>query len=116
MARVREEALRHGTRHGMLRGLAVTGAVITSAGIVLAGTFSILGTLPLVFLTELGFVIAFGVLLDTVIVRSVMVPALVFDIGPRVWWPSTLAQAMERRLPRRPEPEREPASPAPAEP
>ena len=107
MARVREEALRHGTRHGMLRGLAVTGGVITSAGIVLAGTFSILGTLPLVFLTELGFVIAFGVLLDTFLVRSVLVPALVFDIGPRVWWPSTLAMAMERRLPRFPGPEEE---------
>jgi putative drug exporter of the RND superfamily len=111
MARVREEAQRHGTRHGMLRGLAVTGAVITSAGIVLAGTFSVLGSLPLVFLTEIGFVIAFGVLLDTLIVRSVLVPALVFDIGPRVWWPSTLAHTMERRLPKEPEPEeeREPA-------
>jgi putative drug exporter of the RND superfamily len=100
MARVREEALRHGTRQGMLRGLAVTGGVITSAGVVLAGTFSVLAMLPLVFLTELGFVIAFGVLLDTLIVRSVLVPALVFDIGPKVLWPSTLAQAMERRLPR----------------
>jgi RND superfamily putative drug exporter len=108
MARVREEALRHGTRHGMLRGLAVTGGVITSAGIVLAGTFSILASLPLVFLTELGFVIAFGVLLDTFIVRSVLVPALVFDIGPKVWWPSTLAASMERRLPKEPEPEAEP--------
>ncbi|MDQ3935261.1 MAG: MMPL family transporter [Actinomycetota bacterium] len=100
MARVREEALRHGTRPGMLRGLAVTGGVITSAGIVLAGTFSVLASLPLVFLTELGFVIAFGVLLDTFIVRSVLVPALVFDLGPKVWWPSTLRLAMERRLPR----------------
>jgi putative drug exporter of the RND superfamily len=114
MARVREESLRHGTRHGMLRGLAVTGAVITSAGVVLAGTFSVLASLPLVFLTEIGFVIAFGVLLDTFIVRSVLVPALVFDIGPRVWWPSTLAQSLERRLPRwhgqeRPEPEPQPA-------
>jgi putative drug exporter of the RND superfamily len=105
MARVREEAMRHGTRHGMLRGLAVTGAVITSAGVVLAGTFSVLASLPLIFLTEIGFVIAFGVLLDTLIVRSVLVPALVFDIGPRVWWPSTLARSMERRLPREPEPE-----------
>ena len=102
MARVREEALRHGTRQGMLRGLAVTGGVITSAGIVLAGTFSVLASLPLVFLTELGFVIAFGVLLDTFLVRSVIVPALVFDIGPRVWWPSTLRLSMERRLPRVP--------------
>ena len=83
MARVREETLRHGTRQGMLRGLAVTGGVITSAGIVLAGTFSVLAVLPLVFLTEIGFVIAFGVLLDTFIVRSVLVPALAFDIGPR---------------------------------
>jgi RND superfamily putative drug exporter len=91
MARVREETARHGTRQGMLRGLAVTGGVITSAGIVLAGTFSVLALLPLVFLTEIGFVIAFGVLLDTFIVRSVLVPALVLDIGPGVWWPSRLA-------------------------
>ena len=66
----------------MLRGLAVTGAVITSAGIVLAGTFSALAVLPLVFLTEIGFIIAFGVLLDTFLVRSVLVPALAFDLGP----------------------------------
>jgi RND superfamily putative drug exporter len=105
MARVREEAQRHGTRPGMLRGLAVTGGVITSAGIVLAGTFSVLASLPLVFLTEIGFIIAFGVLLDTFVVRSVLVPALVFDIGPRVWWPSTLAASFERRLPPTPEPE-----------
>ncbi len=91
MARVREETLRHGTRQGMVRGLAVTGAVITSAGVVLAGTFSVLALLPLVFLTEIGFVIAFGVLLDTFIVRSILVPALVLDIGPRIWWPSRLA-------------------------
>jgi RND superfamily putative drug exporter len=92
MARVREEAIRHGTREGMLRGLAVTGGVITSAGIVLAGTFSVLAVLPLVFLTELGFAIAFGVLLDTFLVRSVLVPALVFVLGPKVWWPSRLAR------------------------
>jgi len=92
MARVREETLRHGTRQGMLRGLAVTGAVITSAGIVLAGTFSVLALLPLVFLTEIGFVIAFGVLLDTFIVRSILVPALVLDVGPGIWWPSRLAR------------------------
>ena len=91
MARVREETLRHGTRQGMLRGLAVTGAVITSAGIVLAGTFSALAVLPLVFLTEIGFIIAFGVLLDTFLVRSVVIPALGFDIGPPIWWPSRLA-------------------------
>lgn len=93
MARVREETQKHGTREGMLRGLAVTGGVITSAGIVLAGTFSVLAVLPLVFLTELGFAIAFGVLLDTFLVRSVLVPAIVFVLGPRVWWPSSLAKA-----------------------
>ncbi len=95
MARVREEVAKHGTRPGMLRGLAVTGGVITSAGVVLAGTFSVLAVLPLVFLTEIGFVIAFGVLLDTFIVRSILVPALVFDIGPKVWWPSKLAREAE---------------------
>ena len=92
MARTREETLRHGARHGMLRGLAVTGGVITSAGIVLAGTFTMLATLPLKTLTELGFTIAFGVLLDTFVVRSVLVSALVFDVGARVWWPSELAR------------------------
>jgi RND superfamily putative drug exporter len=75
----------------MLRGLAVTGGVITSAGIVLAGTFAVLGVLPLVFLTEIGFVIAFGVLLDTFLVRSVLVPAITFSLGPKIWWPSKLA-------------------------
>jgi RND superfamily putative drug exporter len=92
MARVREETFRYGTREGMLRGLAVTGAVITSAGIVLAGTFGALAVLPLVFLTEIGFIIAFGVLLDTFIVRSILVPALVFVVGERIWWPSRLAR------------------------
>jgi RND superfamily putative drug exporter len=92
MARVREETARFGTREGMLRGLAATGSVITSAGIVLAGTFAVLGVLPLVALTEIGFVVAFGVLLDTVIVRSILVPALVFDLDRRTWWPSPLAR------------------------
>ena len=92
MARVREESQRHGAREGMLRGLAVTGGVITSAGIVLAGTFLVLAVLPLIFLTEIGFVVAFGVLLDTFIVRSILVPALVLDIGPRIWWPSQLSR------------------------
>ncbi len=92
MARAREEAQKHGTRTGMLRALAVTGGVITSAGIVLAGTFSVLAALPLVFLTEIGFVVAFGVLLDTFLVRSVLVPALVLEIGPKVWWPSALGK------------------------
>ncbi|MFA9400921.1 MAG: MMPL family transporter [Acidobacteriota bacterium] len=95
MARVREETVKYGTRQGMLRGLAVTGGVITSAGIVLAGTFMVLSILPLVFLTQLGFTVAFGVLLDTFLVRSILVPALVFDIGPPVWWPSSLAKKSE---------------------
>jgi putative drug exporter of the RND superfamily len=96
MARAREETLVHGTRAGMLRALAVTGGVITSAGIVLAGTFSVLAVLPLVFLTEIGFVVAFGVLLDTFLVRSVLVPALVEMIGPKIWWPSALAREEEQ--------------------
>ncbi len=95
MARAREETVTHGTRAGMLRALAVTGGVITSAGIVLAGTFSVLAVLPLVFLTEIGFVVAFGVLLDTFLVRSVLVPALVEMIGPKIWWPSQLAREKE---------------------
>ena len=92
MARVREETETYGTRSGMLRGLAVTGGVITSAGIVLAGTFSVLAVLPLVFLTQLGFIVAFGVLLDTFLVRSVLVPALTLDIGSKIWWPSALTR------------------------
>ncbi len=92
MARVREEAERYGTREGMLRGLAVTGGVITSARLVLAGTFAVLGVLPLVALTEIGFVVAFGVLLDTLIVRTVLVPARAIDLGRRVWWPGALSR------------------------
>lgn len=95
MTRVREESMKEGTRSGTLHALAVTGAVITSAGIVLAATFSVLGVLPLVFLAEIGFAVAFGVLLDTLIVRSILVPALVHRIGPKVWWPSRLAREPE---------------------
>jgi putative drug exporter of the RND superfamily len=91
MTRVHEESRRHGTRRGALVGLAATGGVITSAGIVLAGTFAALGTLPLVFVTEIGFAVAFGVLLDTFVVRSVLVTALNLDIGRRIWWPNNLA-------------------------
>jgi RND superfamily putative drug exporter len=90
MTRVHEEARSHGTRRGALIGLAATGGVITSAGIVLAGTFAALGTLPLVFVTEIGFAVAFGVLLDTFIVRSVLVTALNLDVGRWIWWPSRL--------------------------
>jgi RND superfamily putative drug exporter len=95
VARAREEAEKHGTEQGMLRALAVTGGVITSAGIVLAGTFSVLAVLPLVFLTEIGFVVAFGVLLDTFLVRSVLVPALALTVGDKFWWPSSLSHQGE---------------------
>lgn len=95
MTRVREESLKEGTRDGTLHALAVTGAVITSAGVVLAATFSVLGILPLVFLAEIGFAVAFGVLLDTIIVRSLLVPALVHRMGKIVWWPSRLARDPE---------------------
>lgn len=87
MARTREESEKHGTRKGVIRALITTGGVITSAGIVLAGTFSALAVLPLVVLTQLGVVVAFGVMLDTILVRSILVPALVTDVGPKVWWP-----------------------------
>ena len=90
MTRVREEAGKHGPRRGALTGLAATGGVITSAGLVLAGTFAALGTLPVTFLAELGFAVAFGVLLDTLVVRSVLVTALNLDLGRWVWWPSKL--------------------------
>jgi RND superfamily putative drug exporter len=90
MTRVREESMKIGTRAGVIKGLTVTGGVITSAGIVLAATFGVLGVLPLVFLAELGFAVAFGVLLDTIVVRSLLVPALVREIGPKIWWPSKL--------------------------
>ena len=90
MTRVREESAKIGTRAGVIKGVTVTGAVITSAGVVLAATFAVLGLLPLVPLAQLGFAVAFGVLLDTIIVRSILVPALVHEIGPKIWWPSKL--------------------------
>ncbi|AVT40738.1 MMPL family transporter [Plantactinospora sp. BB1] len=92
MSRVREESVHRGTRSGVLRGLVVTGGVITSAGFVLAATFSALAVLPLVILIELGLAVALGVLLDTIVVRSLLVPALTYDIGPAVWWPSKLSR------------------------
>jgi len=92
MTRVREEAQKLGTRAGMTKGVTVTGGVITSAGIVLAATFTVLGILPLVFLAEIGFSVAFGVLLDTLLVRSILVPALVHQFGSKIWWPSKLQQ------------------------
>ncbi|AKT52715.1 membrane protein [Arsenicicoccus sp. oral taxon 190] len=92
MTRVREESQRRGTREGVLVGLAVTGGVITSAGIVLAATFSALGVLPLSFLVQIAFIVAFGVLLDTFVVRSLLVPAVVRELGDRTWWPSPLSR------------------------
>ena len=91
MARVREEARKHGTREGMLRAIAATGPVITSAGVILAGTFSVLMTLPVTFTFDLGFMVALGIILDTFIVRTIMVPAAVELIGDKIWWPSTAA-------------------------
>nr|WP_234552666.1 MMPL family transporter [Rhodococcus qingshengii] len=106
MTRVREEALKIGTRAGALRGLTVTGGVITSAGVVLAATFSALAVIPLLFLAQIAFIVAFGVLLDALIVRSLLVPALTYDIGQKIWWPSKLAST--------PEPEQD--QPAPSQP
>jgi RND superfamily putative drug exporter len=91
MTRVREEAAKQGPRHGAVAGLATTGAVITSAGAVLAGTFAVLATLPLTTLTEIGFAVALGVLIDTVIIRSILVTALNLDLGRWMWWPSKLS-------------------------
>ncbi len=90
MTRVREETATRGTREGSLVALAATGGVITSAGLVLAATFAILASLPLVFLVELGFTVALGVLIDTIIIRSVLVTAINLDMGSRIWWPSKL--------------------------
>ena len=92
MTRVHEEAKVVGTRTGALVGLAATGGVITSAGLVLAGTFAVLGTLPVVSFAEIGIAVALGVLLDTIIVRAVLVTALNLDLGPRMWWPSALTR------------------------
>lgn len=92
MSRVREESLSHGTRPGILRGLVATGGVITSAGLVLAATFAALGIIPILFLAQIAFIVAFGVLLDTFVVRSLLVPAVSYDIGRAIWWPSRLSR------------------------
>jgi RND superfamily putative drug exporter len=97
MTRAREESVKRGTRRGILTSLAVTGGVITSAGIVLAATFGALFVLPILFLAQIAFLVAAGVLIDALIVRSLLVPALVYDIGPKVWWPSRLARHTEAR-------------------
>ncbi|MGF9660617.1 MMPL family transporter [Arthrobacter crystallopoietes] len=102
MTRVREESLRLRTRPGILRGLGATGGVITSAGIVLAATFAALGVIPILFLAQLAFIVAFGVLLDTVLVRSLLVPALSYDLGRRIWWPGRLSREARHGEPAKP--------------
>ena len=94
-SRAREGTVRLGTRDGMLKALSATGGVITSAGLVLAATFAVLTSLPLVMLIEVGFLVAFGVLLDALLVRSVLVPALTLLIGRRMWLPSRLSRPVE---------------------
>lgn len=103
MTRVREETARHGTRDGVLRALTATGGVITSAGVVLAATFAALGVIPLAFLAQIAFIVAFGVLLDTLLVRSLVVPGLVHDLGDRVWWPGKLGKDRESQEPTAPD-------------
>ena len=93
MTRVREETRHSGTRTGALVALTSTGGVITSAGLVLAATFLVLGTIPVVFLAQLGVAVALGVMLDTMVVRSVLVTAINMDLGGRIWWPSRLDAA-----------------------
>ncbi|HEU0206162.1 MAG TPA: MMPL family transporter [Pseudolysinimonas sp.] len=95
MTRAREESAHRGTRRGIVRGLEATGGVITAAGIVLAATFSALQVIPILFLVQLAFIVAFGVLVDTILVRSLLVPALGYDIGRRIWWPSKLAKTAQ---------------------
>lgn len=95
MTRVREEAVAHGTREGILRGLTITGGVITSAGLVLAATFAALSVIPVLFLVQIAFIVAFGVLLDTFLVRTLLVPALTYDVGRAIWWPSGLSRRGE---------------------
>jgi RND superfamily putative drug exporter len=99
MTRVHEESKVHGTRRGALIGVAATGGVITSAGLVLAGTFAVLATMPVVAFAEIGIAVALGVLLDTIVVRSVLVTALNLDIGRHLWWPSKLAQKHDPATP-----------------
>ena len=95
MTRVREETPQHGTRRASLIALGATGGVITSAGLVLAATFGVLATLPLVAFAEIGIAVALGVLLDTLIVRSVLVTAINLDVGGKIWWPSKLDRGDE---------------------
>ncbi|ANE03310.1 hypothetical protein ccrud_03165 [Corynebacterium crudilactis] len=97
VTRIREETKAHGTRQGILRGLTVTGGVITSAGVVLAATFAALYVIPILFLAQIAFIVAFGVLIDTLLVRAFLVPALFYDIGPKIWWPSKLTTQKDQK-------------------
>ncbi|OBB58703.1 hypothetical protein A5757_15800 [Mycobacterium sp. 852013-51886_SCH5428379] len=92
VTRAREETPEYGTRQGIVRAVSATGAVITSAGIVLAAVFCVLGVLPLIVLTQLGIIVGLGILLDTFLVRTVIIPALFTIIGPRIWWPALHAE------------------------
>ncbi|HIT76508.1 MAG TPA: MMPL family transporter, partial [Candidatus Avipropionibacterium avicola] len=103
MTRVREETIRHGTRTGLVRGVAITGGVITSAGLVLAATFAALAVIPILFLLQLAVIVALGVLMDTFIVRTLLVPAMSLEIGRAIWWPSKLARAERPAHARAPE-------------
>ena len=99
VTRAREEGLRHGSKRGMLRALTATGGVITSAGILLAAVFAVLGVLPLVVLAQIGVIIGIGVLLDTLLVRTVLVPAIAIMLGDAFWWPCRPGTAGRRALP-----------------
>lgn len=110
--RAREESLVHGTREGMVRALASTGAVITSAGILLAAVFAVLGVLPVVALTQVGVIVCIGVLLDTLVVRTVLVPALVFITGDAFWWPGRRRGAGQPQTPQSPASDRSAADSA----
>nr|WP_246416406.1 MMPL family transporter [Nocardioides luti] len=94
--RAKEEAAQHDTKQAISTALAVTGGVITSAGVLLAAVFTVLGVLPLITLTQIGVIVGFGVLLDTLLVRSVLVPALVSLLGRRFWWPGALSRSHDR--------------------
>ena len=96
VTRAQEETPQHGTRGGIVRAVSATGAVITSAGIVLAAVFAVLGVLPLIALTQLGIIVGLGILLDTFVVRTVVIPALFTLIGPAIWWPAFHAKDIER--------------------
>lgn len=92
VTRAREETVEHGTRDGIVRAVSATGAVITSAGIVLAAVFCVLGVLPLIVLTQIGIIVGLGILLDTFLVRTVIIPALFTLVGPAIWWPALRAE------------------------